>query len=84
MLSFAPNPGGVVGRAEAGPAAKLRLGGQGDGHLVHHRPGRLDLHQGPSRGGGFQGVGSLSEWDSGLADQEAQLPDCCGGLFQPI
>jgi len=42
----------VVGRAEAGPAAELGLGGEGEGRLVHHRSRGFDLHQASGRGGG--------------------------------
>jgi hypothetical protein len=41
-----------VGRAEAGPAAELGLGGEGEGRLLHHRSRGLDLHQAPGYGGG--------------------------------
>ena len=46
-----------MGRWEAGPAAELRLGGQREGRLVHHRSRSLDLHQAPGYGGGDDVMG---------------------------
>jgi len=45
-----------------GPAAELRLDGEGKGRFVHHRPRGLDLHQGPGCGGGDDVAGVPGGW----------------------
>jgi len=74
-VSITLDPGGVVGRPEAGPAAELRLGSEGEGHLGHHCSCGLDLHQAPGYGGGDDVTG-----DPGVLGHGVSLTVEWGGV----